>query len=259
MSKYKPLYSSIWTDNEFENYSPEKKLLFIFLITNQYVEKSGIYRLSLRQISFHTGTSSELINEFINEFINEGKINYDFKKSIIFIKNVFHYQKGVIKNENILLLTIKRNYELVKTEFWDEFFDVYSDEPIVSKIKDLLINGSLMAHQLYINNNKDKGKDNNKDKKKNVEKKIKKPKGFTSPSLEEVKNYCLERKNSVNPEKWLNYYQSNGWKVGKNPMKDWKAAIRTWENSDFGNKKINKHNNFEEQDYYAGTEGFEVC
>lgn len=49
------------------------------------------------------------------------------------------------------------------------------------------------------------------------------------PTLEEVKAYCSERGNKVDPERWFDYYTSNGWKVGKNPMKDWKAAVRTWE------------------------------
>ena len=49
------------------------------------------------------------------------------------------------------------------------------------------------------------------------------------PTLEEVKEYCSERGNKVDPERWFDYYTSNGWKVGKNPMKDWKAAVRTWE------------------------------
>lgn len=163
MSNYKPLYSSIWTDNQFENYSPEKKLLFIFLLTNQYVEKSGIYKVSIRQIAFNTGLINEVINEVINELINEGKIMYDFTNGIIFIKSVFKYQKGMIKNENILILTMKRNYELVKTEFWNFFFDIYSNDDLINKIKLPLIDGSLMAHQLYINKNKNKNKNNGKE------------------------------------------------------------------------------------------------
>lgn len=54
-------------------------------------------------------------------------------------------------------------------------------------------------------------------------------KRFTAPTLEEVKEYCAERKNGVDAERFVNYYTANGWKVGKNPMKDWKAAVRTWE------------------------------
>ena len=54
-------------------------------------------------------------------------------------------------------------------------------------------------------------------------------KRFTKPSLDEVKQYCAERGNKVDAEKWYDYYESNGWRVGKNAMKDWKAAVRTWE------------------------------
>ena len=57
-------------------------------------------------------------------------------------------------------------------------------------------------------------------------------KGFTQPTFEEVKDYCKERNKGVNPNKWYNHYTSNGWKVGKNPMKNWKAAVHTWEDSD---------------------------
>lgn len=53
------------------------------------------------------------------------------------------------------------------------------------------------------------------------------------PSLEEVKAYCLERKNGVDPQQWLDHYSANGWKVGRSAMKDWRAAVRTWEKNGF--------------------------
>ena len=56
-------------------------------------------------------------------------------------------------------------------------------------------------------------------------------KRFTKPTLEEVQAYCLERGKGVDAQKWVDYYSANSWKVGKNPMKDWKAAVRTWERS----------------------------
>lgn len=67
----------------------------------------------------------------------------------------------------------------------------------------------------------------NNDKNDNNEKKRE---GFAQPSLNEIKDYCLIRKNSVNPESFLDFYESKGWMVGKNKMKDWRAAVRTWEN-----------------------------
>jgi len=56
---------------------------------------------------------------------------------------------------------------------------------------------------------------------------------FKKPSVEEVRAYCVERENQVDPQRFMDYYESNGWKVGKNPMKDWKAAVRTWERNGF--------------------------
>ena len=57
-------------------------------------------------------------------------------------------------------------------------------------------------------------------------------KRFTPPTLDDVRDYCNERCNNVDAERFIDYYTSNGWKVGKNTMKDWKAAVRTWEKSD---------------------------
>ena len=61
------------------------------------------------------------------------------------------------------------------------------------------------------------------------EKEGEKRKRFVPPSLEEVKTYCLERNNNINPQIFIDWYQAKGWMVGKNKMKDWKAGIRTWE------------------------------
>lgn len=52
---------------------------------------------------------------------------------------------------------------------------------------------------------------------------------FTPPNVEEVAAYCQERGNSISPEAFMDYYSSKGWMIGKNKMKDWKAAVRNWE------------------------------
>ena len=66
-----------------------------------------------------------------------------------------------------------------------------------------------------------------KEKEKEIERDIKGR--FTPPSVDEVKAYCLERKNSVDPQAFVDFYESKGWMIGKNKMRDWKAAVRTWE------------------------------
>lgn len=52
---------------------------------------------------------------------------------------------------------------------------------------------------------------------------------FIQPTLEQVKSYCVERRNGVDSAKWWDFYASKGWMVGRNKMKDWQAAVRTWE------------------------------
>ena len=69
-----------------------------------------------------------------------------------------------------------------------------------------------------------------------------KRKRFEKPTLSQITQYCLERNNNVNAEQFYDYYESNGWKVGKNSMKDWKACVRTWERNGY-DKPIKKKNN----------------
>jgi hypothetical protein len=76
---------------------------------------------------------------------------------------------------------------------------------------------------IYLNNT------NSVSKKENISNTKKGTHKFVPPTLEDVKAYCQERNNGVDPNKWYDHYLAVGWKVGKNPMKDWKAAVRKWE------------------------------
>lgn len=68
-----------------------------------------------------------------------------------------------------------------------------------------------------------------------------KRKRFEKPSISDIKQYCIERNNNVNAEQFFDYYESNGWKVGKNSMKDWKAAVRTWERNEYRKPTVKKN------------------
>lgn len=83
-------------------------------------------------------------------------------------------------------------------------------------------------------------------------------KRFVKPTVEEVRAYCKERNNNVDADKFITHYQSNGWKVGKTPMKDWKAAVRTWEKNDYGyhNKAVTEEPP-KPQFNYVKAEGYE--
>jgi hypothetical protein len=70
---------------------------------------------------------------------------------------------------------------------------------------------------------------------------------FKKPRINEIISYCQERENKVDAHKWFDFYESKGWMIGKNKMKDWKAAIRTWEKSE------NKINGSEVQSIIVAT------
>ncbi len=82
------------------------------------------------------------------------------------------------------------------------------------------------------------------DKELDIKEKVKKEKisRFKKPTVDEVRAYCVERNNSIDAEHFIDYYESNGWKVGKNSMKDWKATVRNWEkrNSTSTSSKVSK-------------------
>ena len=70
---------------------------------------------------------------------------------------------------------------------------------------------------------------------------------FEKPSLNDVKAYCTERRSTVNPERFMDYYEANGWIQGKGkPIRDWKAAVRTWEKNGIKNAKPSTDDEYED-------------
>lgn len=146
----------------------------------------------------------------------------DDMKVLLAKKFVLAFENGVIVIKHWRINNYLRNDRYKET--------VYKDEADLLTVEE---NGS---YTLGIPNSgipsigKDsKGKDSKGNNKK-----------FTPPTVFEVIAYCEERKNNVDAEKFIDYYESNGWMVGKNKMKDWKAAVRTWEKNNYGSPKAQK-------------------
>lgn len=89
----------------------------------------------------------------------------------------------------------------------------------------------------------------------NTEIKTKKTaKRFTPPTIEEVKEYCLERGNNIDPEHFVAFYESKGWKVGANTMKNWKSAVITWEKREKANPQQPKKSSYNLNEYEELTQ-----
>lgn len=77
---------------------------------------------------------------------------------------------------------------------------------------------------------------------------------FKKPTLAEITAYCAERKNTINPQTFFDFYEAKGWKIGTSPMKDWRAAVRTWESKQKENRNAGIDYNKQDADFskYAG-------
>lgn len=106
----------------------------------------------------------------------------------------------------------------------------YNDYQLEQQTNQQTINKRLTNEQQTSNNNRiniNKEINNKETISKDIVKKV-----FSKPTLQEIKEYCNERKNNVDAERFYNFYESKNWMIGKNKMKDWKACVRTWEQRD---------------------------
>jgi predicted phage replisome organizer len=126
-----------------------------------------------------------------------------------------------------------------------EGMDKIREQNRIRKINQRERQKQLMSRDIHVTSQQNHATDIDKELDIDIETKKKdivRAKRFTPPSLNDVQAYCTERQNGIDAAKWFNHYTANGWKVGKNKMQDWKAAVRTWEQNVKGgsNSAINR-------------------
>jgi hypothetical protein len=115
-----------------------------------------------------------------------------------------------------------------RTTITIENYALYNDKPATNRQQnDSKPTASRQQADTTNNDNNDNNDNNNK------------RGAFKPPSLEEVQAYCSQRNNGINAEAFIDFYSAKGWLIGKNKMKDWKAAVRTWEKRSGQSKNVN--------------------
>lgn len=155
--------------------------------------------------------------------------------------------KKLITKKECLNKNVKYSYKVVEIvpELSSNEQEVFSTRPELSSGGDRnflpvvqeLSSGNNKIDNIYdnkIDNITIKEKKEIKEKKKDLPET--KERVFKKPSVEEISSYCQERNNNINPEQFYDYYEANGWKINRNPMKDWKATVRNWERNEFNRK-----------------------
>lgn len=223
MTQWKKRYiSTKFRDDKFViELDPIEKLLFMYFLTNPLTNVAGIYEISLRRIAFDTWIDKDMVQKIINRFTEYKKIYYiDW---YIILANSNKHQ----------------NMENAKIKKWIENVLSWLPKDLIDKIWPIY--DSSMTH-LWLSNNLDLDSDFNSDSELDLESAS--PSRFKKPKIEEIKEYCLERKNNINPQWFIDFYESNWRMVWKNKMKDWKACIRTRESR---NKKDNVKPQYEKE------------
>lgn len=161
-----------------------------------------------RIIARNTGSTPKKVEEIMTYFVDSGLFE-NSSGMITCMKLAKRLDKSMTSNPEMrnIIESLKLNsHDKVMTQ---------SEKPMQDKIR---------LDKIRIEENREE----------EIKEKTKaKAKRFMPPTPLEVQDYCTERLNNVDANKFIDHYTSNGWLVGKNKMKDWKAAVRTWEKSSF--------------------------
>jgi len=236
--------TSFWDDEWIQTLDPSEKFLYLYLLTNPLTNIAGVYEISDRRISFDTGYNIEAISAMMKKFRDKRKV---FRVGAFVILPSWPKHQKWEKREGV-----KTGIEAALSALPQNVLNYLPETGYAFPIR---LKGvqppnnprSTPQEPRYLDSDSDLDSEFDSDLEREAHKaphndnpslppsdEIPKTpqKRFVKPTLEEIKAYCGERKNTVSPEKFLDYYEANGWRVGRNPMKGWRAAIRTWEKNE---------------------------
>lgn len=215
MKNYRNVSQSFWTDSKVDDeFTPEEKYFMLYLLTNPHTSVCGCYEISMKQMERETGYNTDTIARLISRMQDvHNVIKYDQETKEVLIINWHKY--NWTKSEKLMKAVVSGAEHIKSEEFKRCVMHTVSIRygyPIDTSDKDN-INDNINDNENDICADKPRTRTR-----------------FTPPTVEEVAEYCRERGNKVNPQQFVDFYASKGWKVGNSPMKDWRAAIRsTWE------------------------------
>lgn len=207
MAIYRNIQMSFWTDSKImDDFTPEDKYFYLYLLTNPHTNLAGCYEISLKQLTGETGYTEDRIMKLIDRLENiHGNIRYSRETKEILVLN---WSKYNWTNSEKFKKSLTNDLSKIK----DERFKQYLVNIISGKDPGLIRPDTVSLKTDTVSEKKDTVS-----------------KAFIPPTLEEVSAYCRERNNGIDAQTFIDFYGSKGWMVGKNKMKDWKACIRTWE------------------------------
>lgn len=256
MANYRNISISFWTDSKVDDdFTPEDKYFYLYLLTNPHTNICGCYEVSTKQMERETGYNTDTIRRLISRMqdihevirysettkemliLHWDRYNWSYsakvKKAVLSVashvknKNFAKYVIDTVNNK----ITDKTDKQITDntdeqiTDETDYQITDNTDEQIADKTDTISITDDTIDYAYPIDT---------------ISKPKPKKEKFIPPTVEEVKAYCQETGKLIDAEAFVNYYTSNGWKVGRNPMKNWKTTVANWRKRDEESGRIYK-------------------
>lgn len=221
---FRSITTDFWLDSKVEELSSTAKYLLLYLFTNPKTNLTGCYEVSYRRAGSDMGISATQAEKAMAELRAANVVSYCAETNEVLIRNWDRYNwtrsvklvKPLTDGIGMVKCAEFRNYIIEK--FNNVFPDEYRIDTVSEKDDTVAIGLCTVTVPVSVT---DKGE--------GVQGEGEPSKHFSKPTEAEVVEYAKERGHpDFDAGKFCDFYESKGWKVGKNPMKDWKAAVRNW-------------------------------
>ena len=219
MAEYRTLRMSFWNDPYVEQLGPEGRLLYLYLITCPHTNSLGVLEVSTRRVSYETGLAPEVVEELLAEAERAGKLVKD--GTVLWLVNFVRHQASTSPRlvQSLRGLWRRLSSERIREAALRRYPELLAERDTVGDGADT-VSGAVSTL----------GAGSIKEEEEGEQEETRKRAGrFRPPDESEVRAYCEARRNGISAEAFVNFYASKGWKVGSSPMRDWRAAVRTWE------------------------------
>ena len=236
MALYRTVNLSFWTDPKVDDeFTPEEKYFYLYLLTNPHTNIAGCYEVSMKQMCRETGYNADTVLRLLERMSDQHRVisfNRETKEVLI-----INWHKYNWTSSSKVLTAVASAASDVKCKrfraYLAERLEAYGvDQDTLSILYPYTMDTTVTDTDTDTVSITDTDKNNSNSNKAEAKSKSK-PKAFVPPTLEEVEEYVRSRNSSVNPQTFWEYFDTGNWRDSEGkPVQNWKQKLITWEKSD---------------------------
>lgn len=240
--KYRKIDPRIWSDERFKTLNEQEKLLALYCLTTPQGNRVGIFRLSLALSAEDLGWPIKTTERRYRHMCSHLRWVVDDTCSVLYLPTWWKYNEP--ENGSVLLGNLEDLHDVPRSQLVEHFasnmtylatsYRVKVGKEWVDKntLEMFQTSPHVLAHMSPTTETRVPhvvAQEQEQEQEQDIPPKPPRGQRFIPPTHDEVAAYCRERGNGIDAEQFIAHYQSKGWMVGRNPMKDWRAAVITFE------------------------------